>query len=72
MAHISKSRAVFFFMVFVVGLLFAAGVRVQGTEFPQAPAPARTMDAGAGSMVTCSGAFVCSTLLVYFFALLRH
>ncbi|KAG4967183.1 hypothetical protein JHK87_032834 [Glycine soja] len=57
MACISKSRAMFFFMAFFVGLLFAAGVSAQTSEFPQAPAPAPTMDAGAGFLVTYSGAF---------------
>ncbi|KAL9296544.1 hypothetical protein ACSQ67_022440 [Phaseolus vulgaris] len=47
----------FFFMSFLVGLVFAAGVRAQTSEFPQAPAPALTMDAGAGFLVTYSGAF---------------
>ncbi|KAG4979643.1 hypothetical protein AAZX31_12G054200 [Glycine max] len=72
MACISKSRAMFFFMAFFVGLLFAAGVSAQTSEFPQAPAPAPTMDAGAGFLVTYSGAFVCSSLLLSLIALLCH
>ncbi|KAJ1399863.1 hypothetical protein SESBI_29985 [Sesbania bispinosa] len=72
MARISNSSAVFFFTVFVVGLMFAAGVKAQGSEFPQAPAPTPTMDAGAGSLVTYSGAFLCSSLLLSLLSLLRH
>ncbi|KAL1323969.1 hypothetical protein HN51_034178 [Arachis hypogaea] len=60
------SRAVFF-MVFIVALMFADAVRAQSGEAP-APAP---MDAGAGSMVTYSATFVCSTLILSFLALLR-
>lgn len=70
MAHISKNRAVFFFTLYVVGLLFAAGVRAQAQA--PAPAPAPTMDAGAGVLVTYSGAFVCSSLLLSLIALLFH
>ncbi|KAK8463866.1 hypothetical protein PHAVU_011G058200 [Phaseolus vulgaris] len=72
MACISKSRTMFFFMSFLVGLVFAAGVRAQTSEFPQAPAPAPTMDAGAGFLVTYSGAFVCYSLLLSLIALLCH
>ncbi|CAJ1933242.1 unnamed protein product [Sphenostylis stenocarpa] len=67
-----KSRAVFFFMAFFVGLMFAAGVKGQTSEFPHAPAPAPTMDAGAGFLVTYSGAFVFSSLLLSLIALLCH
>ncbi|KAL2328818.1 hypothetical protein Fmac_022245 [Flemingia macrophylla] len=69
MACISKSRAVFFFMAFFVGLMFAAGVRAQSSE---APAPPPTMDAGAGFLVSYSGALVCSSLLLSLLALLCH
>lgn len=72
MAHISKNRAVFFFTLYVVGLLFAAGVRAQAQAPAPAPAPAPTMDAGAGVLVTYSGAFVCSSLLLSLIALLFH
>ncbi|KAL4389274.1 hypothetical protein AHAS_Ahas03G0028700 [Arachis hypogaea] len=54
-------------MVFIVALMFADAVRAQS----EAPAPA-PMDAGAGSMVTYSATFVCSTLILSFLALLRH
>ncbi|KAK7312430.1 hypothetical protein VNO77_36281 [Canavalia gladiata] len=69
MACINKSRAVLFLMLFVV---FAAGVSAQAGEFSQAPAPAPTMDAGAGFLVTYSGAFVCSSLLLSLLAVLCH
>jgi len=59
-------------MSFLVVLVFAVGVRAQTSEFPQAPAPAPTMDAGAGFLVTYSGAFVCSSLLLSLIALLCH
>ncbi|XLR55826.1 hypothetical protein HN51_010150 [Arachis hypogaea] len=64
MARISRAL---FFMVFIVALMFADAVRAQS----EAPAPA-PMDAGAGSMVTYSATFVCSTLILSFLALLRH
>nr|AFK44502.1 unknown [Lotus japonicus] len=66
MAHISNTRAVFFFMVLVVGLLFATEVKGQS----EAPAP--SPDVGAGAMVTYSGAFVFSSLLLSLLGLLRH
>ncbi|KAK7262537.1 hypothetical protein RJT34_30111 [Clitoria ternatea] len=72
MACSSKSRAVLFFMVFIVGLLFAAGVKAQASDFPQAPAPSPTMDTGAGFLITYSGVFVCSSLLLSILALLCH
>ncbi|KAK7257851.1 hypothetical protein RIF29_32123 [Crotalaria pallida] len=72
MAHISKSTTMFFVMVFVVGLLFVAEVRAQDGEFNQAPAPAPAKDTGAGSLVTYSGAFVCSSLLLSLLSFLHH
>ncbi|KAJ1383329.1 hypothetical protein SESBI_43472 [Sesbania bispinosa] len=72
MAHIKSSsmRKAMLFVVFVVGLLLATEARTQGDEF--APAPAPSMDAGAGFLVTYSPAFVCSSLLLSLLALLSH
>ncbi|CAL5200113.1 unnamed protein product [Lathyrus oleraceus] len=57
-------------MVFLVGLVLAAEARTQDDEF--APAPAPSKDAGAGFLVTYSGAFVCSSLLLSLVALFSH
>ena len=62
------SRAVLL-IVLVVGPVLAAEARV---ELSQAPAPAPSMDAGAGYLVTYSGAFVCSSLILSLVALLFH
>lgn len=78
MTHINSnmSRAVLLMVVLVVGLVvMGAEGRTQDGEFVQAapaPSPSPTMDAGAAFLVTYSGAFVCSSLLLSLLALLSH
>ncbi|KAK7404510.1 hypothetical protein VNO78_05456 [Psophocarpus tetragonolobus] len=67
-----KSKAASFFIAFFVGLLFCGGVSAQTSEFPPAPAPPPTMDAGAGFFLTYSGPFLSSSLLLSLIALLCH
>lgn len=75
MAHISNCvmSRVILLMVLIVGLLMAAEARIQDGEFTQtAPAPAPSMDAGAGFLITYSGTFVCSSIILSLSALLSH
>ncbi|KAM1039500.1 hypothetical protein ACFX2I_028837 [Malus domestica] len=64
MAQVSICKAVFVMVIAIV--------LVSVTAQDSAPAPSPALDAGAGVPVTISGAFVYSSLLLSFFALLRH